>query len=73
MTKFLRRAKTFRLLGEYYEANQDKVKSKEAFSQAAKQLRSADNSNDNARVSLSLAESVLKYERRMPTKFFANR
>ena len=56
------KAHAFRLLGEYYGANQDKVKSKEAFSQAAKQLTSVANSNDKVKVSPSLAESVLKYE-----------
>jgi hypothetical protein len=62
MTESLSKARAFRLLGDYYGANQDKVKSKEAFTQAAKQLKSVANSNEKVRLSLSLAESVLKYE-----------
>jgi len=62
MTKYLGRARAFRLLGEYYGANQDKVKSKEAFTQAGKQLKSVDIGIEKVRTSLSLAESVLKYE-----------
>ena len=62
MTRPLAKAEAFRLLGEYYGANQDKVKGKEAFSQAAKQLKSVDNTNDKVKVFLSLAESLLKYE-----------
>ena len=62
MTRPLAKAEAFRLLGEYYGANQDKVKGKEAFSQAAKQLKSVDNTNDKVKVFLSLAESILKYE-----------
>ena len=62
ITRPLAKAHAFRLLGEYYGANQDKIKSKEAFSQAAKQLTSVANSNDKVKVSLSLAESLLKYE-----------
>jgi hypothetical protein len=62
MTQSLLRARAFRLLGDYYGANHDKVKGKEAFTQAARQLKSVANSNEKVRASLSLAESVLKYE-----------
>ena len=62
MTRALAKARGFRLLGEYYGTNQDSVKSKEAFTQAAKQLKSVDNSNAKASALLFLAESVWKYE-----------
>jgi hypothetical protein len=62
MRQYLGRARAFRVLGEYYGANQDKVKSKEAFTQAVKQLKSVDNSNEKVRAILSLGTSVLKYE-----------
>jgi tetratricopeptide (TPR) repeat protein len=62
MTQPLGKARAFRLLGEYYGANQDKVNSKEAFTQAGKQVKSVDHSNEKVRASLLLAESVLKYE-----------
>ena len=62
MTQTLGKAKGFLLLGAYYGASQDKVKSKEAFTQSAKQLKSVENSNEKVRTSLALAESVLKYE-----------
>ena len=62
MMRPLAKAEALRLLGEYYGANQDKVKGKEAFSQAAKQLKSVDSTNDKVKVLLSLAESLLKYE-----------
>ena len=62
LTPPLEKAKAFRLLGEYYGANQDHVKSKQAFADSAKQLASVDNSNDKVEIALFLAESVLKYE-----------
>jgi predicted negative regulator of RcsB-dependent stress response len=62
MTKPLVKVTAFRLLGEYYGANDDKVKSKDSFTQAAKQLKTVDASIDKVRASLTLAESVLKYE-----------
>ena len=62
MPQPLNKAKAFRLLGEYYGANQDHVKSKQAFTDSAKQLASVDNGNDKVEISLFLAESVLKYE-----------
>ena len=62
MTQVWAKAKAFRFLGEYYGANQDKVKSKEAFTESAKQLKSVENGNAKIRASLALAESVLKYE-----------
>ena len=62
LTQPLRKANAFRLLGEHYGADQDKVKSKEAFIQSAKQLKSVDNSNGKVKSTLLLAESVLTYE-----------
>jgi len=62
LTKPLVKVTAFRLVGEYYGANDDKVKSKDAFTQAAKQLKTVDVSVDKLRSSLTLAESVLKYE-----------
>jgi len=62
LTKPLVKVTAFRLLGEYYGANDDKVKSKDAFTQAAKQLKTVDVSVDKLRSSLTLAESVLKYD-----------
>lgn len=62
MTQVWAKAKAFRFLGEYYGANQDKVKSKEAFTESAKQLKSVNNSNEKVRAFLALAESLLKYE-----------
>ena len=62
MTPPLDKAKAFRLLGEYYGANQEHVKSKQAFSDSARQLASVDNGNEKVETSLLLAESVLKYE-----------
>jgi hypothetical protein len=62
MTQTLAKAKAFRLLGEYYGANQDAIKSKEAFVQSDKQLKAVNSSVEKVRASLSLAESVLKYE-----------
>ena len=62
MTQPSKKATALRLLGEYYGANEDKVKSKEAFDQSAKQLKSVENSNEKVKLSLLLAESVFKYE-----------
>jgi hypothetical protein len=62
MTRPLDKARAFRLLGEYYGANQDKVKSKEAFTESVKQLKAVTNGNEKAKTYLSLAETVLKYE-----------
>ena len=62
MTQTLEKAIAYRLLGEYYGAKQDNVKSKEAFAESAKQLSSVKNSNGKAKSFLSLAESVLRYE-----------
>ena len=62
ITPPLEKATALRLLGEYYGASQDKVKSKEAFTQSAKQLKSVENNNEKVKASLRLAESVLKYE-----------
>ena len=62
MTKPLAKTKALRLLGDHYGENQDKVKSKDAFAQAGKNLESVDNDIEKVRTFLSLAESVLKYE-----------
>ena len=62
MTQTMTKANGFRLIGEYYEANQDKVKGKDAFTESAKQLKSVNNSNEKVKASLVLAESVLTYE-----------
>ena len=62
MTNPLGRVNSFRLLGDYYGANEDKAKSKEAFVQATKQLKSVENGVGKVRSYLVLAESVLKYE-----------
>jgi hypothetical protein len=62
MTQPLEKAKAFRLLGEYYVANQDTVKGKEAFAQAEKHLKDSANNNEKVKNSLLLAVSVLKYE-----------
>ncbi len=62
MTRPLPKAKAFRILGEYYGASQNNVKSNEAFTQSAKHLDLVDNGNEKVRSWLSLAESVLKYE-----------
>ena len=62
MPQHFGKAKAFRLLGEYYGENQDTVKSKEALTESAKLLKSVNNSNEKVRASLSLAESLLKYE-----------
>jgi hypothetical protein len=62
MTRPLERARAFRLLGEYYGENQENVRSKEAFNQSARLLKLVDSSNEKVRISLSLAEIVLKYE-----------
>ena len=62
LTTPLQRARSFRLLGEYYGENQDKIKSKEAFAQSVKELKAVDNNNEKANAFLILAASVLKYE-----------
>jgi hypothetical protein len=62
MTQPLEKAKAFRLLGEYYGEKGDQVNAKNAFTQSAKQLKSVNNGNEIVRLSLLLAESVLKYE-----------
>jgi len=62
MTKPLAKAKALLLLGDYSGEIQDEVKSKDAFTQAGKNLDSVDNSIEKVRTFLSLAESVLKYE-----------
>ena len=62
MTQPLTKARAFRLLGEYYGANQDNARSNEAFTQAVKELKSIDNSNEKVRSTLILAEGVLKYQ-----------
>jgi hypothetical protein len=62
MTNPLAKSNALRLLGDYYGENQDKVKSRDAFTQAGKNLESVDNSIEKVRTFLSLAESVLKYE-----------
>lgn len=62
ITRPLKKANAFQLLGDYYGAKQDNVKAKEAFTEAAKQLKSVSESNEKARSYLRLAESVLMYE-----------
>jgi hypothetical protein len=62
MTPSLKKAEAFRLIGEYYGASGENVRSKPAFTQSAKLLNSLDNSNEKVKTSLTLAESVLKYE-----------
>jgi len=62
MTQTMTKANGFRLIGDYYEANQDKVKGKDAFTESAKQLKSVNNSNEKVKASLVLAESVSTYE-----------
>ena len=62
MTEPLAKANAFRLLGQSYAENHDKVKSKEAFTESAKQLKSMNNSNEKVKACLLLAESVLQYE-----------
>lgn len=62
MTRPLERARAFSLLGEYYGENHENVKSREAFEQSARLLKLVDSNNEKVRVSLSLAESVLKYD-----------
>ncbi len=62
MTRPLIRANAFRLVGEYYAGTKETIRSKQAFTQSAKALESADNSNDKVRMLLMLAEGVLKYE-----------
>lgn len=70
MTRALVKADAFRLLGVYYGSNHDNVKSKEAFSQAGKQLKSVENSIEKVRASVSLAESASKYEPADAFEFF---
>lgn len=63
MTEPLAKANAFRLLGQSYAENHDKVKSKEAFTESAKQLKSINNNNnEKVKACLLLAESVLQYE-----------
>ena len=62
MTRPLEKAKAFCILGDYYGANQDKVNSKEAFTESAKHLKLVVNSKEKVKASVFLAESVLKYE-----------
>jgi hypothetical protein len=62
MTQPLGKANAFRLLGDFYGESRDNVKSKEAFTQSAKQLKGVDNDNEKVKTSLLLAESVFKYE-----------
>lgn len=58
----LNKSNGLRLLGQCYAQLKDRFKSKEALTESAKLLKSADNNNEKARASLSLAQSVLAYD-----------
>jgi hypothetical protein len=62
MRKALNKAKGLCVLGEYYAELKDTVKTKQAFTESANQLKRADNDNEKVKLCLAVAESMLKHD-----------